>query len=74
MSDIMLRSEITGKVWKIERRVGDAVQPAETIMILESMKMEIPLDAPSAGTIKDILVAEGDSVAEGQHVAILAEH
>jgi acetyl-CoA carboxylase biotin carboxyl carrier protein len=68
---IDVKSEITGKVWKIEAAVGQAVAEEEPIIILESMKMEIPVLAPGAGKVKEILVAEGDSVTEGQKVAIL---
>ena len=71
MSSIDVKSEITGKVWKIEAAVGQAVSEEEPIIILESMKMEIPVLAPGAGKVKEILVAEGDSVTEGQKVAIL---
>jgi acetyl-CoA carboxylase biotin carboxyl carrier protein len=68
---IDVKSEITGKVWKIEAAVGQAVAEEEPIIILESMKMEIPVLAPGPGKVKEILVAEGDSVTEGQKVAIL---
>jgi acetyl-CoA carboxylase biotin carboxyl carrier protein len=71
VSSIDVKSEITGKVWKIEAAVGQAVAEEEPIIILESMKMEIPVLAPGAGKVKEILVAEGDSVTEGQKVAIL---
>lgn len=71
MPSIDVKSEITGKVWKIEAAVGQAVAEEEPIIILESMKMEIPVLAPGAGKVKEILVAEGDSVTEGQKVAIL---
>jgi acetyl-CoA carboxylase biotin carboxyl carrier protein len=68
---IDVKSEITGKVWKIEAAVGQAVSEEEPIIILESMKMEIPVGAPKNGKVKEILVAEGDSVTEGQKVATL---
>ena len=71
MATIDVKSEITGKVWKIEAGVGQAVGEEEPIIILESMKMEIPVLAPGAGKVKEILVAEGDSVTEGQKVATL---
>ena len=71
MAVIDVKSEITGKVWKIEAAVGQAVAEEEPIIILESMKMEIPVLAPGGGKVKEILVAEGDSVTEGQKVAIL---
>ena len=68
---VEVRSEITGKVWKIETKVGDTVAEEDEIMILESMKMEIPVHAPGAGKITEFKVAEGDSVEEDQVLAIL---
>ena len=67
-----IEAQITGNVWKIEKSVGDAVEEGETLIILESMKMEIPVEAPCAGTISEIRVAEGDSVEEGAILAVLA--
>lgn len=66
---IDVRSEISGKVWKIEVEPGDMLDEDEPIFILESMKMEIPVPAPFACRVLDILVAEEDAVAEGQTVA-----
>ena len=71
MADIKVQSEITGKVWAIEANVGDSLEEEDTIIVLESMKMEIPIVAPQDGRLKNILVAEGDAVTEGQDVAIL---
>lgn len=68
-----LVSEVTGKVWKIVLPVGAAVQEGDTVMILESMKMEIPIEATAAGTLVEICVAEEDQVEEDQLVAII-EH
>lgn len=67
------RAEVTGMVWKITTNVGDAVDEGTTIMILESMKMEIPVIAEDGGTIVEMLVAEGESVTEGQPVALIQE-
>jgi acetyl-CoA carboxylase biotin carboxyl carrier protein len=64
-------AHITGTVWKIEKQVGDAVTEGETIVILESMKMEMPVEAPAAGTISAIRVAEGAPVNEGDVVAVI---
>lgn len=64
-------SEITGKVWKIVAEAGAQVAEDEPIIILESMKMEIPVSAPVDCTIVEILVAEGDTVTEGQPVAVI---
>ena len=71
MSKVEVESEVTGNVWKIESKVGDKVAGEEVLMILESMKMEIPVEAPSAGTIVEILVNEEDAVEEDQVVAII---
>lgn len=68
-----VKSEIAGKVWKIEASVGDSLEEEDPILILESMKMEIPVDAPSDCTLVEILVAEEDPVSEGQVVAIIEE-
>ena len=71
MSKVEVESEVTGNVWKIESKVGDRVAEEDVLMILESMKMEIPVEAPSAGTIIEILVNEEDAVEEDQVVAII---
>lgn len=59
-------SEVAGTVWKIEMAVGDPVSTDDVVMILESMKMEIPAVSPASGTIAEILVEEGESISEGQ--------
>jgi acetyl-CoA carboxylase biotin carboxyl carrier protein len=69
MAIVEVKTEITGNVWKIVKSVGDAVEEDEPIMILESMKMEIPVSAPEDGKVTEILVAEGDTVTEGAVVA-----
>ena len=71
MAEVKVLSEITGTVWMIEVEPGANVEEDETIMILESMKMEIPVDAPEAGKVVKILVQKGDAVSENQEVAIL---
>ena len=71
MAELKVLSDLNAKVWQIEVAVGDTVAADDTLIILESMKTEIPIDAPRAGTVKAILVAEGDPVAEGQAVAVL---
>jgi acetyl-CoA carboxylase biotin carboxyl carrier protein len=68
-----IKAHITGTVWKIEVNVGDEVEEDEVVAILESMKMEMPLEAPADGTITEILVAEGDAVQEGQVLARMDE-
>ena len=71
LAELKVLSDLNAKVWKIEVAVGDAVEAESTLIILESMKTEIPIDAPKGGTVKAILVGEGDAVEEGQAVAIL---
>ena len=66
-----VKAELVGNLWKITSAVGDAVEEDDTLMILESMKMEIPITSPVSGTVREILVAEGDVVQEGQTVAIV---
>ena len=66
MSKVEVESEVTGNVWKIESKVGDKVVEEDVLM-----KMEIPVEAPSAGTIVEILVNEEDAVEEDQVVAII---
>jgi len=66
-----VEAQITGNVWKIEKAVGDAVVLEEVILILESMKMEIPVEAPCAGRLAEIRVREGDNVEEGAVLAVI---
>jgi len=71
MSNLDVLASVTGTVWKIEKSVGDPVAKGDEIMILESMKMEIVVEAPEDGTLSDISVSEQDTVSEGQVVAIV---
>lgn len=73
MSRYEVAADVTGSVWKIVTKVGDRLAAGDTVMILESMKMEIPVIADDGGTLLELLVAEGESVSEGQSVAILDE-
>ena len=66
-----VRCEVSGSVWKIEVIVGQQVQEGDTLLVVESMKMEIPVTAPAAGTVTDILVAEGEAVVDDQVILIL---
>ena len=66
-------AHITGNVWKIEKQVGETVAEGDTVVILESMKMEIPVEAPTAGTIASIHTEEGVAVDEGAVLATIAE-
>jgi acetyl-CoA carboxylase biotin carboxyl carrier protein len=71
MANIEVTSEVTGNVWKVQAKVGDLLAEDDVIMILESMKMEIPVEAPIAGKLVELSVAEEDSVDEDQVVAII---
>jgi len=64
-------SPVVGTVWKILVSVGDAVSEDDDLLILESMKMEIPVEAETAGVVSSVVVAEGDSVAEGDPLVII---
>jgi acetyl-CoA carboxylase biotin carboxyl carrier protein len=63
-----VRSEITGSVWKVEVAVGQSVNEGDTLVIVESMKMEIPISAPASGVVTEILIAEGEPVSDDQVV------
>ncbi|HEV8323005.1 MAG TPA: biotin/lipoyl-binding carrier protein [Myxococcota bacterium] len=69
---IEVKAHITGTVWKIECKVGDAVREGDVLLILESMKMEIPIEAPEDGTVTEIKTQEGAPVADGTVVAVLS--
>jgi acetyl-CoA carboxylase biotin carboxyl carrier protein len=64
-------AELVGNVWKIEAREGDQVEEDEVLLVLESMKMEIPVMAPAAGRVREIRVKEQDVVQEGQVLAVI---
>ncbi len=66
-----VEAQIAGNVWKVERQVGDEVEEEDVIMIIESMKMEIPVEAPCDGRISEIRVAEGESIEEGAILAVI---
>ena len=68
---VQVKSELSARVWKIEVPAGGMVGEGEPIMILESMKMEIPVLAPVGGRIARLLVAETDTVSEGQLLATI---
>ena len=71
MAEIKVKSELDAIVWKIEASAGASVNEGDILIILEAMKMEIPVVAPRAGTVATILVSEAEQVAEGQALAIL---
>jgi acetyl-CoA carboxylase biotin carboxyl carrier protein len=66
-----VKAELVGNVWKVETRPGDAVEEDDVLLVLESMKMEIPVLAPVAGRIKEVLVKEQEVVREGQILAVI---
>ncbi len=66
-----VEAHITGTVWKIEVKEGDSVEEGDTIVILESMKMEMPVEAEDPGVVKEILCEEGQSVSEGETLVVL---
>jgi acetyl-CoA carboxylase biotin carboxyl carrier protein len=66
-----VEAHITGTVWKIEVDVGDQVDEGDTVVVLESMKMEMPVEAEDPGVVKEIVVEEGQSVSEGDTLVVL---
>ena len=66
-----VEAQIAGSVWKIEKSVGDSVDEDEVILIIESMKMEIPVEAPCSGRLTELRVREGDAIAEGAILAVI---
>jgi acetyl-CoA carboxylase biotin carboxyl carrier protein len=66
-----VEAHITGTVWKVEVSVGDEVAEGDTVVILESMKMEMPVEAEDPGTVKEINCEEGQSVQEGDVLVVL---
>jgi acetyl-CoA carboxylase biotin carboxyl carrier protein len=69
MTDV--EAHITGTVWKIEVEVGDKIQEGDTVVILESMKMEMPVEAEDPGIVTEIRCQEGQSVSEGDTLVVL---
>lgn len=68
---VSIDAQVTGRVVRIEARVGDEVTVDQSLLVLESMKMEIPVEAPSAGAVSEIRVAEGDHVEEGDLLVVI---
>ena len=66
-----IKAEVAGTVWKIEVAIGAKVAAGDTLLILESMKMEIPIDAPRDGTVRELRVAEQEVIKDGQVLLIL---
>jgi biotin carboxyl carrier protein len=73
MAQMKVLSELNAMVWKIEVAAGERVRAGDTLIVLEAMKMEIPVTAPRDGTVAAILVAEKQMVAEGEALAVLDE-
>ena len=71
MATINVLSDITGIVWKVLAKPGDQVSENDSLLILESMKMEIPVTAPEAGVVKEVCFTEGALVAEGEVTLLL---
>jgi len=71
MTTFEIRCEVAGKVVRLEVRAGARVAADDTLLLIECMKMEIPVPAPAAGLLEALHVAEGEQVEEGQHVATL---
>jgi acetyl-CoA carboxylase biotin carboxyl carrier protein len=66
-----IKAHITGTVWKIEKHVGDRVGSGDAVVILESMKMEMPVESPIAGKVAEVRCAEGQAVEEGAVLAVV---
>jgi acetyl-CoA carboxylase biotin carboxyl carrier protein len=66
-----IRAEMVANVWKVVAAEGDTVSDGDTLVILESMKMEIPVLAESSGTLARLAVAEGDVIQEGDLIAVI---
>ena len=71
MPTIEIATEVAGTVWKLLVQPGDSVAAEQDLVLVESMKMEIPASAPMPGTVQQVLVAEGEAVGEGQALLIL---
>lgn len=70
---IEIKSPMTGSAWKVLVTVGQEVEEDQEVVILESMKMEIPILAPEDGIVKEVQIVEGDSVSEGDVVVVMEE-
>ncbi|MGH2685600.1 MAG: biotin/lipoyl-binding carrier protein [Actinomycetota bacterium] len=66
-----VRSEMVANVWKVVAKAGDAVNAGDPLVILESMKMEIPVEAPASGTVTEVSVQEGGVVQDGDLIAVI---
>ncbi len=66
-----VEAHITGTVWRVEVAVGDAIDEGDTVVILESMKMEMPVEAEDPGVVREIRCEEGQAVSEGDTLVVL---
>lgn len=71
MAERQVLADVSGRIWKLESAPGQRVEQGATLLVIESMKMEIPAEAPAAGQVLRILVAEGDMVQEEQPLVVL---
>ena len=67
-----VEASITGTVWKIQVSIGDVIEEGDTVLILESMKMEMPIETEDDGTVAEIRVEEGQAVQEGDVLVVLS--
>jgi acetyl-CoA carboxylase biotin carboxyl carrier protein len=70
---VEVEAHVAGSIWKIEKSVGDSVEEEDVLLLIESMKMEIPLEAPCAGRISEIRVAEGQRIEEDDILVVLED-
>ena len=71
MAKFNVESEVTGSVWKVEVEVGQSVAEGDVLVILESMKMEIPVESPAQGKVSQLMVSPEDTVEEDQVLAVI---
>ena len=69
--NIEVEAQVTGNVWKVETAVGAQVEEEDVLLVIESMKMEIPVEAPASGRVVEIRVREGQAVEEGDVLVVL---
>ena len=71
VNEVKLETPVQGTVWKVVTKVGQNVEAGGTVLIVESMKMEIPVDSPSSGIVSELFVSEGDQVEQDSVVAVI---
>ncbi len=70
---VNVKSEVTGSVWKLMAAQGQSVASGDVLLVIESMKMEIPVEAPTGGVLRELRVTEGQVIAEGDTLAVIGE-